>query len=133
MQQHPNSSILNRTISQSQYDYEAYNNNQVHIQSQQQQLRYYSSSHITPPPGYSDMSSPTSNAYSSNSSRFSSGGIAASSTPRNGTISINVTPNSSMTNGFGFRPSQPPPAPPPNYVGYIHHSFCFVTFCNLFK
>ncbi|XP_021956734.1 wiskott-Aldrich syndrome protein family member 2 isoform X2 [Folsomia candida] len=109
--QNQSSSMLNRNISQSQYDYESYNH-QVHNQSQQ---RYYP--HVTPPPAYSDMSSPSPNAYSI-SSRFSNSGIAASSTPRNGTLSINVTPSSnSMTNGYAFRPSQPPPAPPPNYVG----------------
>ncbi len=115
--------MLNRNISQSQYDYEAYQSQSI-IQNQQQH-RYYSP-HVSPPPAYSDMSSPSSNPYSI-SSRFSAG-IAASSTPRNGTISINVTPNSSMTNGFAFRPSQPPPAPPPNYVGYIYIIFLFLFF-----
>lgn len=114
--------MLNRNISQSQFDYEAYNN-QIHNQNHNSsQHRYF-----TPPPSYSDISSPSPNSYSiTSNSRFSSTGIAASSTPRNnGTISINVTPNSnnSMTNGFAFRPSQPPPAPPPNYVGYTP---CFV-------
>lgn len=116
--------MLNRNISQSQYDYESYNH-QVHNQSQQ---RYYP--HVTPPPAYSDMSSPSPNAYSI-SSRFSNSGIAASSTPRNGTLSINVTPSSnSMTNGYAFRPSQPPPAPPPNYVGY-RPFFVLFLLCNI--
>jgi hypothetical protein len=129
LSQHQSSSMLNRNISQTQYDYEAYNN-QIHNQNNHSQQRYYS--HVTPPPAYSDVSSPSPNAYSINS-RFSSGGIAASSTPRNGTISINVTPNSansSMNNGYGFRPSQPPPAPPPNYVGY--RPFCFVLLILLY-
>lgn len=116
--QHHNS-VLNRSLSQSQYEYDAYTS-QIYNQSQH---RYNSNSHVTPPPAYSEVSSP--NAYSNNS-RYS-GGHTGASTPRSGSMSMNVTPNSSMTNGYGFRPSQPPPAPPPNFVGYKNY-FCLLLF-----
>ena len=37
------------------------------------------------------------------------------SSPR-GTPAGAATPNN-LSNGYGFRPSQPPPAPPPGYNG----------------
>ena len=79
-----------------QRGYEAYNNvNQQHVNNQQQ--RYYPQQVNSPPPPYE---SPSSYARQNSSQR---------------------SLNQSMTNvnGYGVRPTQPPPAPPPVYSGYV--------------
>lgn len=100
---------LNRTHSQSHYEHDAYYSSAQQNQAMNQ--RYYT--HGTPPPAYSDSSTASLNAYSN--SRSSLGMISNSSTPR-GTPAGASTPNN-LSNGYGFRPSQPPPAPPPGYNG----------------
>jgi len=106
---HHQANYISRTNSQNNYyDYDAYgSHNMMHPHQ-----RYYAA-HGTPPPAYSDGSSPSSNSYST---PRSNSGI---STPRGISSNYNnlAVNNNIMTNGVGSRPSQPPPAPPPVFVG----------------